>query len=64
MYVQYEKGTRNSHVSILKRLPLWDISCGTWEAILKCNKSEIELDTKTFPRLKLPSQGRKPTDNM
>jgi hypothetical protein len=33
---------------ILKRLHLSDISCGTWEVIQKCDKSDIGLDTKWY----------------
>ncbi len=43
-----QKTTRESHVSILKRLYLSDISCGTWEAIQKCDKSDNELETKWY----------------
>ncbi len=41
-----QKMTRESDVSILKRLNLLDISCGTWEAIQKCDKSDSGLDTR------------------
>ena len=40
-----QKMTKESNVSILKRLHLLDISCGTWEAIWKCDKSDNGLDT-------------------
>ncbi len=43
-----KKTTRESHVSILKRLYLSDISCGTWEAIQKCDKSDNGLETKWY----------------
>ncbi len=48
IYVQYKKKTRGSHVSILKRLYWLDISCGTWEAIQKCDKSDKKLETRWY----------------
>jgi hypothetical protein len=48
MYVPYKKTTRESDVSILKRLYLLDISCGTWEAIQKCDKLDNGLDTRYY----------------
>ncbi len=50
MYVPYEKTTRESNVLILNRLYLSDISCGTWEAIQKCDKSDNGLDTGWLPK--------------
>ncbi len=41
-----QKRTRESHVSILKILYLMDISCGTWEAIQKCDKLDNGLETR------------------
>jgi hypothetical protein len=41
-----QKRTRESHVSILKRLILLDISCGTREAIQKCDKLDNGLETR------------------
>ncbi len=41
-----QKRTRESNVSILNRLYLLDISCGTREAIQKCDKSDSGLDTR------------------
>jgi hypothetical protein len=41
-----QKRTWESHVSILNRLHLLDISCGTREAIQKCDKSDNVLDTR------------------
>ncbi len=41
-----QKRTRESLVSILKRLYLLDISCGTQEAIQKCDKLDNELETR------------------
>ncbi len=41
-----QKGKRKSHVLILKRLHLWDISCGTYKAILECDELDIDLNTK------------------
>jgi hypothetical protein len=46
MYVPYKKTTKESDVSILNRLYLSDISCGTWEAIQKCDKLDSGLDTR------------------
>ncbi len=43
-----QKRTKESHVSILKRLYLLDISCGTWEAIQKCDKLDNGLETKWY----------------
>ncbi len=43
MYVPYKKTTRESDVVILNRLYLSDISCGTWEAIQKCDKLDSGL---------------------
>ncbi len=37
-----------SDVSILKRLYLLDISCGTWEAVKKCDKLDSGLDTRWY----------------
>ena len=45
---KYKKRTRGSHVSILKRLYLSDISCGTWEAVQKCDKLAKELETRWY----------------
>ncbi len=45
MYVPYKKTTRESYVLILNRLYLSDISCGTWEAVQKYDKSDSSLDT-------------------
>ncbi len=41
-----QKTTRGSHVSILKKVYLSDISCGTQEAIQNCEKSDKELETR------------------
>ena len=43
-----KKTTRESDVSILKRLHLLDISCGTWEAVRKCDKSDNGLETRWY----------------
>ncbi len=43
-----QKKTKESHVSILKRLHLSDISCGTWEAVQKCDKLDNGLDTRWY----------------
>ena len=43
-----QKRTNESHVSILKKLHLSDISWGTWEAIQKCDKSDKELETRWY----------------
>ncbi len=43
-----QKRTRESHVSILKRLYLLDISCGTWGAIQKCDKLDNGLETRWY----------------
>jgi hypothetical protein len=48
MYVPYGKTTRESNVSILNRLYLSDISCGTWEAVQKCDKLDNGLDTRWY----------------
>ena len=43
-----QKMTRESNVSILKRLQLLNISCGTWEAVQKCDKLDSGLDTRWY----------------
>ncbi len=43
-----QKRTRESHVSILKRLYLLDISCGAWEAVQKCDKLDNWLETRWY----------------
>ncbi len=48
IYVQYEKKAMESHVPILKRLYLSDISCGTWEAIQKCDKLDNGVETRLY----------------
>jgi hypothetical protein len=41
-----QKMTRGSNVSILKRLHLLDISCGTSEVVQKCDKLDSGLDIR------------------
>jgi hypothetical protein len=41
-----KKRTRESHKLILKKINYLDISCGTQEAVQKCDKSDNELDTR------------------
>ncbi len=48
MYVQYEKMTKESDVLVFNRLYLLDISCGTCEAIQKCDKLDSGLDTRWY----------------